>query len=162
MKLKEPRNEAAPDYLPALEAFMRQFVRHPTSIPIELVADTSICIEGSQLSNLSYGGICCSVDDPIDQGTTIKIRIPLLYPSYEGKGVVVWCRPHACGYDLGIQFIDKHEAFKSRMVEQVCKIEEYRLHCETQGTLMTSEEAAIEWIEKYAADFAHCHGTSPE
>lgn len=140
---------------------MREFVRHPSNIPIEIEEnshlgnlDSKLNYQCSQLNNLSYGGISCVVDHSIEQGVTIKIRIPILRGQYEGEGVVVWCRPNNTHFDVGIQFIDKEEAFKSKMVEQVCQIESYRQAQEQLGRELTSEAAANEWIHDHAADFA--------
>jgi hypothetical protein len=40
------------------------------------------------------------------------------------------------------------------MVEQVCHIENYKKEVyQTEGRLLTAEEAAVEWIHKYASQF---------
>jgi len=40
------------------------------------------------------------------------------------------------------------------MVEQVCSIESYQKKIyETEGRRLTTEQAAMEWIAKYAAQF---------
>lgn len=137
---------------------MREFVRHPSNIPIEIEESSKVSFQYSHLNNLSYGGISCVVDHLIASGTSIKIRIPVLHTDYEGVGVVVWCRPNNTHYDVGIQFVDQEEAFKSKMVEQVCQIESYRQAQATLGRELTSESAAQEWIEQYAADYAQQHG----
>jgi len=41
-----------------------------------------------------------------------------------------------------------------RMIEQICYIEHYRKEVLlNEGRRITSEQAALEWIEKYAQDF---------
>ena len=46
------------------------------------------------------------------------------------------------------------------MVEQVCYIESYKkVVYETEGRQLTTEEAAMEWIRKYASQFP---GSGPE
>ncbi len=41
-----------------------------------------------------------------------------------------------------------------RMVEQVCHIERYRADVlEREGRALTGEQAAEEWIKRYAEDF---------
>ena len=45
------------------------------------------------------------------------------------------------------------------MVAQFCQIEDYRRDmAETEGRLLSSEEAAKEWIVQYAEDFADTIG----
>ena len=40
-----------------------------------------------------------------------------------------------------------------KLVEQVCQIETYRNKLKKQGRDLSIEEAAIEWINRYAAFF---------
>ncbi|MEM9253941.1 MAG: hypothetical protein AAGA91_00755 [Pseudomonadota bacterium] len=47
------------------------------------------------------------------------------------------------------------DAFRDRMECQCDRIEEYRRSImDTDGRVLTSDEAALEWIELYAEDFA--------
>jgi Tfp pilus assembly protein PilZ len=133
---------------------MRKFVRHPSDIPIH-ISSRSGGENASHLHNLSLGGICCEVEHYIERGTEIVIRIPVINSSYEGYGIVVWCMPKNNHYELGVRFAGEEEAFKSRMVEQVCQIEHYKNQVKsTEGRELDGEQAAIEWISKYAAGFA--------
>ncbi len=132
---------------------MRKFVRHPSSIPIELAIERAP--RGiSALCNISNGGFACAVDEPIEVGSSIQLRIPLIWPDYRGCGVVVWCRVAPPRYEVGIEF-GAQDLFKTKMVEQLCQIEHYRqqvLHDE--GRQLDSEQAAQEWIALYAREFS--------
>jgi len=56
---------------------------------------------------------------------------------------------------VGVEFLDQDILFRLRMVEQICHIEQYRRTVrESQGRVLSSQEAAIEWIERYAEAFA--------
>ena len=56
--------------------------------------------------------------------------------------------------DLIVQFLDQDDSFRARMVEQVCHIEHYKAEVrEKEGRAISGEEAAQEWIRKYAKDF---------
>lgn len=144
---------------------MRKFVRHPSDIPIEVVAKGRVEITEkstakgrksakTQLNNVSYGGMSCEVADQIPVGSIIDISISAVQPQYHGRGVVVWCRAKKKGYAVGIQFMEAEEAFKSRMVEQVCQIERYKRRVlQIEGREIDGEQAAREWIAKYASDF---------
>ena len=58
------------------------------------------------------------------------------------------------GFEVGIEF-NAQEAFKSKMVEQLCQIEEYRqLMLREQGREIDGEEAAREWISRHAREFS--------
>jgi hypothetical protein len=53
-----------------------------------------------------------------------------------------------------VTFLDAEVAFLARMVEQVCHIEDYRQSVSRiEGRQLSAEEAATEWIDRYARDF---------
>jgi PilZ domain len=134
---------------------MRTYIRHPTSIPIQ------VCAAGqnesqSKVRNLSTGGLSFVTDQPVKVGTVIEFDIPVTKPDYHGRGVIVWRREQSPEhYEVGIRFTSDNEYFHARMVEQVCQIEDYRKRVALKGRELTSEQAALEWIEKYSGDFDH-------
>ncbi len=141
---------------------MRRFIRHPSDMPINIglreaaKPDQAMTADSnSKLHNLSQGGICCTVNYFIATGTKVFIKIPALDTDYEGHGVTAWCQPlQQHQFDIGITFTTDDDAFNYRMVEQLCLIEKYRQHAqEHEGRLLTTEQAAQEWISKYAAIF---------
>lgn len=136
---------------------MRRFVRHPTNIPIDVNSRALPESTGdvSALKNLSQDGMACKVPGEVPVGTVVNIDIPSVSPPYSGQGVIVWCQQDGQQFEVGVRFIDKDEAFKARMVQQVCQIEAYKRKVfEQEGRVLDSEQAAKEWIEKYAAEFA--------
>ena len=135
---------------------MRQFVRHPTDIPICVRAEALRAedLGDCQMTTVSQGGLSCQVDRPFIEGTIVSIDIPSVTPPYHGLGEVVWCLRRGERYELGVRFTDSEEAYKSRMVQQVCQIEHYKnLVFEREGRILDGNQAASEWIEKYAAYF---------
>ena len=132
---------------------MRTYIRHPTSIPIR------VCAGGDDESrvrvrNLSSGGLCFITDQPVKVGTMVEFDIPVIQPDYHGRGVIVWRREEAANsYEVGVRFTNDNEFFRTRMVEQVCQIEDYRQRLALKGRQLSSEEAAVEWIEHYSANF---------
>jgi hypothetical protein len=132
---------------------MRTYIRHPTSIPIR------VCTGGDdearvRVRNLSAGGLCFITDQPVKVGTMVEFDIPVTQPDYHGKGVIVWRREQASkSYEVGVRFTSDNEFFRTRMVEQVCQIEDYRQRLALKGRQLSSEEAALEWIEHYSANF---------
>jgi hypothetical protein len=140
---------------------MRKYVRHPSTIPIELTLTRGPCVGRQQLTNIATGGFACAVCEPMPVGATVQLRIPLIWPEYRGCGVVKWCRGDAAEYEVGIEF-RAHDLFKAKMVEQLCQIEHYRnqLWIE-EGRIVDGEQAAVEWIARYAKDFADAFQSSP-
>lgn len=135
---------------------MRRFVRHPTDIPIHVHA-AQVQHNGHgecQMTTVSQGGLSCEVDREFNVGCLVDIHIPSVTPAYHGLGEVVWCHARAGGFLIGLRFTDREEAFKSRMVQQVCQIEHYKnLVFEQEGRVLDGNQAASEWIQKHAASF---------
>ena len=132
---------------------MRNYIRHPTSIPIR-VESSSPLVRSAKVCNLSHGGVCFTTDEQLRVGTTIDLSIPYVSPEYKGSGVIVWRKEHQPkGYDVGVKFTSEDEFFRLRMVEQVCRIEDYRDKMCAKGRELTSEQAALEWIQRFAQDF---------
>jgi len=44
-------------------------------------------------------------------------------------------------------------AYKARMTEQACQIQQYKEMLEMQGRCVSIDEAAMEWISRYADKF---------
>lgn len=130
----------------------RQFIRHPVDVPLEVEGVSGD--RRSQVANVSFGGLSflCAQSHP--PGTELLLRIPYTEPPFEARARVAWRRRERGGHRIGVRFLAEDDAFRSRMIEQICAIERYRekvLH--KQGRALTTAEAAQEWIERYAAGF---------
>lgn len=136
------------------ENVSRQYIRHPSGMPI----DCSVCGDvpplRERLRNISEGGLCFHAHVELEPGYQVHLRIPVCEQEFEAEGIVMWCRNDASGYEIGVRFCNAQDDFVIRMVEQLCYIEEYRREVERdEGRRMTSEEAAAEWVANFAADF---------
>jgi len=134
---------------------MRQFIRHPVDVPIEIRTEHAVPGAEVQTHDISLGGLAVHSHEAVAPGAMIEVRIPYVQPAFEARARVAWCRPHAGGgHELGVSFLDAEDAFLARMVEQVCYIEDYRKSvAREEGRELSSEEAAGEWIEKFASKF---------
>jgi len=136
-------------------AHNRQFIRHPTDIPIQWSLGNVSLPDTEYLHNISEGGLAFVSQTQVPEGVTIDINIPVHRPNFAIKGVVVWCH-NAFGeqFEIGVRFVDANTRFRMRMVEQVCHIEVFKREIlETEGRLLTGEQAAEAWIDRYAKDF---------
>jgi hypothetical protein len=134
---------------------MRKFIRHPVNIPIEVNVTEHITSEiMPKASDLGSGGLSFHYNQYIEPGTLVCIKIPYTKPAFETDAKVVWCRKRSDGTELGVEFLSADDAFKTRMIEQICHIENYK-HAvnRNEGRNLTVEEVANEWVNKYAADF---------
>jgi len=132
---------------------MRRFLRHPTDIPVEIVRGNGEALH-QPLRDVSHGGLSFRHPEPCPVGAVIRMRIALTNPAFETQARVIWCLPEGAFWQVGVQFLDPEDQFRARMVEQVCQIEHYRRQQrEREGRHLTSHEAALEWIAKFAKEF---------
>ncbi|KAF7599490.1 MAG: pilus assembly protein PilZ [Candidatus Dactylopiibacterium carminicum] len=132
----------------------RAFLRHPSEMPIHIQCEGHPETGPRHLRNVSLGGLACRSEAPIDVGREVSVEIPVGHDPFRAIGAVVWCRPDRRCYELGIQFLAQEDMFAARMVEQLCQIERYRaMVARREGRLLSSAEAAQEWIMRYAANF---------
>lgn len=132
---------------------MRRYIRHPSTMPIDYHVRTGD--SGLQrLRNVSAGGICFSVEKPMEIGAKVGIGIRVGDQDFSAEGEVMWCRGINGHHDVGVRFQDAATVFTVRMVEQLCYIEQYRQQVlRDEGRKLSSEEAAAEWVGRFAADF---------
>lgn len=134
----------------------RQFIRHPTDIPIEFSLNETDAndLEKIQMKDVGNGGLCFINSHGINTGEKIDIIIPSCDPTFKANGIVRWCKQDGTVFLVGVAFQEASVAFAVRMVEQVCHIENYRCQIKAEkGIDLTSEQAAIEWVSRYAHDF---------
>ena len=133
---------------------MRNFIRHPADIPIKIIKNGSEDCNRQPLQDISIGGLRCWFNEPLAIGTEIIIIIDLVEPVLEIPGRVIWCRAVDDSYELGIEYRGEEDVYRLRMVEQICHIEHYRNEILLrEGRNISSEQAAREWIVKFAGDF---------
>jgi PilZ domain len=133
---------------------VRQYIRHPTSIPIKICAGDQP-VGALTVQDISSGGLCFETSEVVQVGAAIDFQIPAVAPDFMCRGKVVWRRMQSpTRYEIGVCFESTQDYFLTRMVEQVCQIEAYRLEVEAgEGRVLTGEEAALEWISNYAKEF---------
>lgn len=137
-----------------VEVAMREYIRHPADIPIEFQQDSPSLSHNETLANISKGGLAFHAHTALAVGAVITIRIVLQQPAYQARARVAWCRPSGAGFDIGAELLDQDDVFRSRMVEQLCYIEHYKqMVLRTQGRQLSGQQAALEWISKFAAQF---------
>ena len=139
---------------------MRAFIRHPASVPIEIEIDEAAPgLANATLLNISAGGLAFRVPHTVSNGSQLTVSLPEIWPDYQARGYVVWCRAESEYHVVGVQFAEANEAFKARMVAQFCQIEDYKQAIrQNEGRMLSSEEAARELICRYAEEFAETIG----
>lgn len=136
---------------------IRRHIRHVTGIPIEVSLDYQQNYQAADdtITNVSLGGLCFVADDRLEIDEAIQVRFPVLDEETQIDGKVVWCKKTAKGYEVGLEFTDAAEVERLKMIEQIRQIESFRSEMERQdGRKLSSEQAAREWIGKYAGEFS--------
>lgn len=130
----------------------RKFIRHPVDVPLEVegVPDNQC----SRVAEVSFGGLSFLCPHSHPPGTELVLRIPCMEPPFEARARVAWRRRESGGHRIGVRFLAEADAYRSRMVEQICAIERYREEVRhREGRTLTTAQAAQEWIERFAHRF---------
>lgn len=138
------------------ESLAREYIRHPANVPLDIVPQSTKEQLSLQLNNVSEGGLCFDSPVELHSNTVIKIKISSLKPVFKVNAVVQWCRKIKDHFEMGVRFLDQNDAFRVRMIEQVCHIGEYRQEAQlVSGHRMTWNRASREWIQKNGGSFPH-------
>ena len=138
---------------------IRKFIRHPSDVPILVTLDwvdeeLDDDSEDQTLTNISLGGLSFQSPQALETDQRVQVSVPALEGDNSLVGTVVWCEPAAKGFEIGLEFESSQEIFRLRMIEQICHIEHYRKEVMlTEGRKLSTDEAAKEWISRYAGDF---------
>ena len=131
---------------------MRQYIRHPADIPITV--ECQKIAKPRKLRDIGYGGLSFCSQERLDKGIKVSITIDMVSPPCNVVGHVIWCKPYEDQFELGVAFENEDDAFKTRMVEQICHIQQYKHDVlEREGRDLTNQEAALEWVERFAHTF---------
>jgi hypothetical protein len=137
---------------------IRKYIRHPADVPIQVSSDwTELEFDETSeqtLTNVSLGGLSFISPDPLEVLHRVRISFPILNVDSFLIGNVVWCEESEEGYEIGLEFESSKDVFRLRMIEQICHIEHYRKEvAQAEGRDLSTQEAAEEWISKFASDF---------
>jgi len=133
---------------------MRKYIRHPSDIPIEIDQIEPHEHLSESLVNVSLGGLSFHSPGRLGIGKLLKIKIPFVEPVFETVAKVVWCEYSENNFEIGVELLDKGDAYRTRMIEQVCHIEHYKREVEAiEGRHLSGAEAAVEWITRFGHEF---------
>ena len=134
---------------------MRGYIRHPSDIPIEYQEDKQDSgVSQERLHDISRSGLSFSSARELSPGTVIIIRISCVQPSFVVRAQVAWCHREGGDFAVGVVFKEASDFFRVRMIEQICHIEQYKAEVlAKEGRELDGEQAAREWIHKFADGF---------
>jgi len=149
-------------------------IRHPVDIPLQVKAIAGGFCHQPGRRDVERGDIereCADAEQAacvelafhfpmmISVGVLLSICIPSINDQEELHGQVTWlAHSTSHGFIIGMSFQNEGEAFRMRMLEQLCHIEDYRQRAlETEGRDIDPQQAACEWIDRHAAAFPVLH-----
>jgi hypothetical protein len=136
----------------------RAYIRHPSNVVIQVSPLSAREQLNLEINNISMGGLSFDSHVSFYKDTVVKLKIPSVKPVFKVNAIIRWCREQSNKadrpYELGVEFLDSDDAFKVRMIEQACYIQEYRKEMQAQqGKRMTWNQASAEWIAKNGGSF---------
>lgn len=114
-----------------------------------LVAATVICPPPSTLST----SFSCIWPSSFKPGQPLRLRIPAIDHEIATDTLVIQCTSTDTGFLLTLIILDQEQAFKFRMLLQLSHIHHYHQQLHHQGRRTTLNEAAQEWIARFADSF---------
>ena len=133
----------------------RRFFRHPTSVPVRCRHKGRLVESEYSLQDISNGGLAFLAAETYRPGDLVELAFPSLNHHVRIEGEIVWSRALGEGRAVnGVKFHTERQHMRARLVEQMCQIERYRrVQNLRYGRDLTSQQAAGEWIRKFAAKF---------
>ncbi|MGH7898216.1 MAG: PilZ domain-containing protein, partial [Candidatus Binatia bacterium] len=113
----------------------------------------------STVGDLSEGGLAFACDSPLEPGTVVEVSLPLADQPFLLVGCVRRCEPAATSeFRIGVEFLHPAMSFRMKLAEQILRIQELRRELSRErGEEISNEEAARQWVERYAAEFANLY-----
>lgn len=130
------------------------FIKHPCDIPLDFSVDAPPSYVAAQMINVHDGGMVFEAHTSLPVGAKIHLTVNLKGSDFALAGIVTHCiyiDDSHC--NVGVQFEEDNEHHSMRMIEQACHIEHYRKQASEYGRSLSEDEAAKEWIERFAAYF---------
>ena len=138
----------------------RQYVRQPIRVPVEVRprGDTPDFV--SRVADLSEGGLAFVSSQPIPTDAVLEVSLPVGDQRFTVVATVVRCltAEGEDSYRIGVAFLHPAMAFRMKIAEQILRIHELRRSLSVElGREVSIEEAATQWVENYAKEFAELY-----
>jgi len=102
----------------------RKYPRHPVEISIDYKISGESSGKTDLTQNISFGGLCFQAQSELAPGTLLSLRFPTINPNFEVASKVAWCSVKKGKVEVGVQFLDENDAFRARMIEEICHLKE--------------------------------------
>ena len=143
---------------PGLER--RRSLRHPIKVRVRLQLTGDPAVTRSQTGDLSEGGLHFFWVRSLAKGMPLRVTVPVLNQAFKMTGKVIYSvRDTVTGlFRTGISFIETSSAFRMKLAEEILRIQKFRDEIsEKQGHMVSEDEAALAWIQKYSKEFSRIY-----
>jgi len=105
-----------------MDMHSEHLISHPDQVPVEIDR-----ISRKQAPDHLYmGELAVNSEARIGVGTEVRLHMPTVDPDAKLCGRVIWLHERGDGFVLGISFHSHSEAFRMRMLEQLCHMAAFR------------------------------------
>jgi len=130
------------------------FIKHPDDQPISLRRLKEPAYNFNAQRYRIAGGVRFSVKESVKPGTFIEIETSIQGRMVSFQGRVIWIKELSDqSKQLGLVFDNAEEAYRARMIEQLCHIEHYLRSQNAEGRTLNARHAANEWINQFSPHF---------
>lgn len=138
------------------------FIEHPCDQPFSLRRIRSAGKNFKSHNFHVYGGISLITLQAYKPGTMIEIKTRIHGEAASFRGRILWIKEYKGKTSLGVVFEDTEQAYRARMIEQLCHIEHYRRKQCSAGRRLAIHDAAQEWIERHSPSFPQIGASIPK
>lgn len=132
---------------------LRRHPRHATDVPVSFTLGEVVASESAYLNNIGDSGAAFNAMVELQPGTVLMMHFPPGKPVLRTPARVVWCRPMAFQFVVGVEFLNQDPVFKRQLLVVVQAIDNYRGEAMRSGRELNAQQATLEWIGLYAEDF---------
>jgi hypothetical protein len=130
------------------------FIHHPSDFPLQCRRVLSWRRGDPNPADRGNLGVCFESPRSFAPGNMVELSVRLRGESQRFRGEVVLVRETGFAFEVGVWMSSREAAARLRIVEQICHIECYlNEKRERDGHTVTRENAAQEWISKFASTF---------
>ncbi len=130
------------------------FIRHPDNFPIDIKRNWRDVLRPRRAEPRQIGlGLCFESSRYMKPGTVIELSIPLRGETQTFHAHVALVMQNDRGYEIGCFMESEEEAYRARIVEQICHIEAYLQSRRQKRGLSSENRGAQQWIDQNAAAF---------
>jgi len=128
----------------------KNLIYHPKQVPIDIKKVKGVGEKRCEC----LGELAVQHSAKLAIGSQVLLSITSAKSDLSLHGRVIWIMGSEKNYLIGITFYGEDEAYKMRMLEQLCHIQAYkRKVANMEGRQLSDDEAAREWIIRYSKDF---------